>query len=163
MASAPAAEVAPVVLAGGSYAVPVDGFSEPLLLAAEDVIVTQTPRAGWAVATGGGETVAIDTTVSAELQREGLAREFVRLVADARKNDGLDVTDRIWLRWSADDPEMAAALTEHAEFISGEVLAVDFGPVGGGGLDLGAAGALAEAAREHVEDGYGLRFWLGRA
>ena len=80
--------------------------------------MTQTPRAGWAVATGGGETVAIDTTVSPELQREGLAREFVRLVADARKNDGLEVTDRIWLRWSADDPEVAAALTEHAGLIA---------------------------------------------
>jgi isoleucyl-tRNA synthetase len=157
--AAPEAEIAPVVLAGGTFAVRAAGFDEPVTLEPSDVIVTQTPRAGWAVAAYGGETVAIDTTVTPELQREGLAREFVRLVADARKGDGLEVTDRIWLRWSADDPEVAAALTEHARFIAGEVLAVDFGP---GTPD--AAGALAgAAAREHVEEGLGLRFWLGRA
>ena len=105
-----------------------EGFAEPVELGADDVIVTRTPRAGWAVATDGGETVAIDTAVSPELRREGVAREFVRLIADARKNDGLEVTDRIWLRWSADDPEVAAALAEHAGFIAGEVLAVDYGP-----------------------------------
>ncbi len=125
------------------------------------MIVTRTPRAGWAVATDGGETVAIDTAVSPELRRDGVAREFVRLIADARKNDGLEVTDRIWLRWSADDPEVAAALAEHAGFIAGEVLAVDYGPA-----DLGAGsagpGAEAQAAREHVEAGLGLTFWLRR-
>ena len=97
------------MLAGGTFGVRVDGFDEPVTLGPDDVIVTRTPRAGWAVATDGGETVAIDTAVSPELQREGLAREFVRLVADARKNDGLQVTDRIRLRWSADDPQVAAA------------------------------------------------------
>ena len=123
----PAADIATAVLAGGTFGVTVDGFDEMVTLGPDDVIVTRTPRAGWAVATDGGETVAIDTAVSPELQREGLAREFVRLVADARKNDGLEVTDRIWLRWSADDPQLAAALTEHAGLIAGEVLAVDFG------------------------------------
>ena len=142
----------------------------------DDVIVTRTPRAGWAVAADGGETVAIDTTVSPELRREGLAREFVRLVADARKNDGLEVADRIWLRWSADDPEVAAALTEHAGLIAAEVLAVDSGPLesgtqAGGAADSGTvsaaggsgSGAQAEAAREHTEDDLSLTFWLRRA
>ena len=85
----PAADIATAVLAGGTFGVTVDGFDELVTLGPDDVIVTRTPRAGWAVATDGGETVAIDTAVSPELQREGLAREFVRLVADARKNDGL--------------------------------------------------------------------------
>ena len=39
---------------------------------------------------------------------------MIRLVQDARKSDGLDVTDRIALRWSARDPDLAAALAEHA-------------------------------------------------
>ncbi len=159
LAEQPAAEVAAAVLAGGTFGVRPEGFTEPVELGADDVIVTRTPRAGWAVATDGGETVAIDTAVSPELRREGVAREFVRLIADARKNDGLEVTDRIWLRWSADDPQVAAALAEHAGFIAGEVLAADYGPVVS---RPGSAGPEAEAVREHVEASLGLTFWLRR-
>jgi isoleucyl-tRNA synthetase len=159
----PPAEIAPTVLAGGTFTVFLAG--EPVAIEADDVIVTRTPRAGWAVASDGGETVAIDTTVSPELRREGLAREVIRLVQEARKSDGLEVTDRIWLRWSARDPEVAEALTEHAGLIAGEVLAVDYGPgAGAGAAGAGAAGsASAEAGREHAEDDLGLTFWLGRA
>ena len=121
------------------------------------MIVTQTPRAGWAVATDAGETVAIDTTITPELRREGLAREVIRLVQEARKNDGLDVTDRISLRWSADDEELAAALTEHARLIAGEVLASDYSQYESG------ADAWAPDAVEHADPDLGLRFWLRRA
>ena len=103
--AAPAAGVATAVLAGGSVPVAVPGLAgSPVTVGPDDVIVTQTPRAGWAVATDAGETVAIDTAVTPELRREGLAREVIRLVQDARKNDGLDVTDRIALRWAATTP-----------------------------------------------------------
>ena len=94
----------------------------------DDVIVTQTPRAGWSVASDGGETVALDLDITPELRREGLAREVIRLVQDARKADGLEVSDRIALRWQAPEPELAAALTEHGQFIAAEVLATEFGP-----------------------------------
>jgi isoleucyl-tRNA synthetase len=150
----PAAEIASAVLAGDSVAVTVDSPDEPVLIGADDVIVTQTPRAGWAVATDADQTVAIDITVGPELRREGLAREFIRLVQEARKNDGLEVTDRIWLRWSSDDPEVVAALTEHAGLIADEVLAIDYAP--------GTAPA-SERAAEHVEDDLRLTFWLGQA
>jgi len=75
-------------------------------------------------------------------------------VQDARKGDGLDVSDRISLRWSTADPELAAALTEHGALISAEVLAVDYGPRPDGGPD--------RDAREHVETDLGLVFWLHR-
>ncbi|HYB14483.1 MAG TPA: isoleucine--tRNA ligase [Streptosporangiaceae bacterium] len=163
VAAAPAADIASAVQAGGTVAIAAEGFGdEPVLIGADDVIVTQTPRAGWAVAAEAGETVALDTAVSPELRREGLAREVIRLVQDARKTDGLDVTDRIWLRWSSSDPDVAAALTEHGELVAGEVLAVDYGP---GGADAGGPGpAVAGQGRwQHQNAGLGLTFWLGRA
>jgi len=122
IAAVPAADIATALLAGETVEL------DDEVIGADDVIVTQTPRAGWAVAADAGETVAIDITVTPELRREGLAREVIRGVQEARKNDGLDVTDRIWLRWSATDPDVAAALTEHAELVAREVLAVDYGP-----------------------------------
>ncbi len=149
IAAVPAADIAVAVLAGGTVPVAVSGSE--VLIGADDVIVTQTPRAGWAVATDAGETVAIDTTVTPELHSEGLAREVIRLVQEARKHDGLEVSDRIWLRWSASDPELERALTEHAALIGGEVLAVEFGPAVSGG-----------DAWEHWDEGLGLRFWLAR-
>ena len=60
----------------------------------------------------------IDITVGPELRREGLAREVIRRVQEARKNDGLEVTDRIRLRWFSPDPDVVAALTEHAGLIA---------------------------------------------
>jgi isoleucyl-tRNA synthetase len=161
LATRPAADVATAVLAGGTVTVPLPS-GEEVPVGPDDVVVTQTPRAGWAVATDAGETVAIDTAVTPELRSEGLAREVIRLVQEARKNDGLDVSDRIALRWAAGNPELAAALTEHAGLIAGEVLAVEFGPAEAGGT--GAAGGAAGRgdAREHVTEELGLRFWLRR-
>jgi isoleucyl-tRNA synthetase len=166
IAAAPAADIATAVLAGGTVLVQVgvdgfdgidgiDGFDEaPVLVGADDVIVTQTPRAGWAVATEAGETVAIDITVTQELRREGLAREVIRLVQEARKNDGFDVTDRIGLRWSAADPDLAAAMTEHATLIASEVLAVDY--------ESGTEPPAADVP-EHAYPELGLRFWVSTA
>ena len=78
------------------------------------MVVTETPREGWAVATDAGETVALDLTITPELRRAGLARDVVRLVQEARKTAGLEVTDRIELWWAADGDDVAAALREHA-------------------------------------------------
>jgi isoleucyl-tRNA synthetase len=163
IAATSAEQIASAVLAGGAATVTVPDGSA-VQVGADDVIVTQTPRAGWAVATDAGETVAIDIAVSPELRREGLAREVVRLVQDARKSDGLEVTDRIWLRWLSSDPEVAEALTEHAGLIAGEVLAVDYGP-GTPAAEAGDAGSAAGAARvafEHSDAELDLTFWLGR-
>ena len=88
----------------------------------DDVVVTETPRQGWAVARE-GETVALDLTMTTELRRAGLAREVVRLVQEARKASGYDVADRIELAWQADG-ELALALREHSASVAAEVLAV---------------------------------------
>jgi isoleucyl-tRNA synthetase len=126
-------------------------------LTADDLVVTQTPLEGWGVATAAGDTVALDLAVTPALRAEGWAREVVRLIQEARKNDGLDVTDRIALRWSAGDAELAAALTGYRDMIAGEVLAVSFGP--------GEEPSTSEAGAwyEHSDKDLGLRFWLAIA
>src|SRR5207244_4097279 len=137
--------------AAGEVSVVVDG--EPVAIGPDDVIVTQTPRDGWSVAAEAGETVALDLGITPELRRGGLAREVIRLVQDARKADGLDVSDRITLHWSAADPELAAALTEHGALIAGEVLATAFGPD-----TAGASTPDAGAGTEHDDADLGLTF-----
>ena len=144
--------------AAGETSVLVDG--ETVAIGPDDVIVTQTPRAGWSVASDGGETVALDLDVTPELRREGLAREVIRLVQDGRKADGLEVSDRIALHWEAPDAELAAALTEHAQLIAGEVLATEFGPLGATGAGPAAA---SDAGIEHRAADLDLTFWIRRS
>ena len=90
----------------------------------DDVVITETPREGWAVATDAGETLALDLALTPDLVRRGLAREVVRQVQEGRKAAGLEVSDRIELWLNADAPELAAALDAHGGELAGEVLAV---------------------------------------
>jgi isoleucyl-tRNA synthetase len=147
----------PAVLAAelrsaGKVSVEVDGAQLPL--GPDELIVTQTPRSGWTVASDAGETVGLEVDITPELRREGLAREVIRLVQEARKSDGLHVSDRIRVRWAAEDPDLSAALTEHGELIAGEVLADEFRP--GTAADL-------PGAHQHLNPDLGLTFWLIRA
>ncbi len=144
----------PAVLAAelrsaGKVSVQVDGAELPL--GPDELIVTQTPRSGWTVAADGGETVGLEVEITPELRREGLAREVIRLVQEARKSDGLHVSDRIRVRWEAAGPELAAALAEHGELIASEVLADEFRP---------GTAADAPGAHQHTHPDLGLTFWL---
>ncbi|MFK4265163.1 isoleucine--tRNA ligase [Streptomyces milbemycinicus] len=113
-----------LALREGTASVVVDG--ETVELSADEVIITETPREGWSVASDAGATVALDLEITPELRRAGLARDAIRLIQEARKNSGLDVADRIALRWGAVDEEVRTALTDHATLIADEVLATDF-------------------------------------
>ena len=124
VAAADAAALA-AALRAGSATVEVPGLGT-VDLAEDDVIVTETPREGWSVASGDGETVALDLHLTPELRRLGTAREAVRLIQEARKSAGLDISDRIVVHWAAADADVAAALREHHDMIAGEVLAVEF-------------------------------------
>ncbi|MGY4958754.1 isoleucine--tRNA ligase [Streptomyces nigrescens] len=115
-----------LALREGTASVEVDG--ETVSLAPEEVIITETPREGWSVASDAGATVALDLEITPELRRAGLARDAIRLIQEARKNSGLDVADRIALRWQSTDEELRTALADHAGLISDEVLATDFAP-----------------------------------
>ncbi|MGH2765180.1 MAG: isoleucine--tRNA ligase [Actinomycetota bacterium] len=103
--------------------VTVETPSGPVGLSPDDVDLSQDTIGGWGVASDGRLTVALDLDVTPDLEREGLAREVVRLVQDARKSAGLEVTDRIELRLDAEGP-VAEAVDAHGEWIAGEVLAV---------------------------------------
>lgn len=108
-------------LRAGTASVLVGG--ETVTLSAEELIVTEVPREGWAVESAAGETVALDLTITPELRAAGLVREVVRLVQDARKSTGLEVSDRIELWWQATG-DLADALRAGAGRIGEEVLAV---------------------------------------
>ncbi len=75
---------------------------------------------------GGDGVVVLDTTVSPELAAEGLANDVIRVVQQARREAGLDVTDRIDLILEA-TPETTRAVQAHQDFIAAETLATSLG------------------------------------
>jgi isoleucyl-tRNA synthetase len=79
---------------------------------------------------GNSGLVMLDTAVTPELAAEGTARDVVRVVQQARRDAGLDVSDRIALTVDAAEPVLAAVRT-HEAFVAGEVLAerVTYAPV----------------------------------
>jgi isoleucyl-tRNA synthetase len=92
--------------------------------------------------------VLLDTKVTAELEREGAARDVVRHIQQARKDAGLDVSDRIALKISVDTASMEA-IAEHQKFISDEVLALEFEfSEGAGELSIGESGTLGIELRK---------------
>jgi isoleucyl-tRNA synthetase len=150
IAAADAAELSEALRAG-TASVEADGERVPLT--AEEVIITETPREGWSVASDPGATVALDLEITPELRRAGLARDVIRLIQESRKNSGLDVADRIAVRWRTDDPELSRALADHQALISTEVLATDL-----------AEGPGDEAyGEEFADESLGLSFRLRRA
>ena len=92
----------------------------------EDVLVESASAAGYSSAEAGGYLVGLDTSLTEALEREGLARELVRTVQEARKQEGLDVSDRIILRIDG-TPEVVAALDAHRDYVMEETLTNDWG------------------------------------
>jgi isoleucyl-tRNA synthetase len=111
----------------------VDLGTEQVALGPSDVDLVQESVEGWGVASDGGITVALELELTPELRAEGLARELVRAVQDARKAAGLDVGDRIVLGLRVEGGSAAEALhtaiDAHRPWIAGETLAVEI--VGG--------------------------------
>jgi isoleucyl-tRNA synthetase len=90
----------------------------------DDVELVREVQEGWGVAGDGSLTVALDLDVDDDLRREGTARELIRLVQDARKAGGLEVSDRIVLGIEASGA-VAEALAIHRDELAAEALAVE--------------------------------------
>ena len=127
LAAADGSAIAAAVAAGRAFDVEVG--DEAIAFEPEDVLVESTSAEGYSSAEEGGYLIGLDTTLTEALEREGLARELVRTVQEARKQAGLEVSDRITLRIDG-SPEVAAALDAHRDYVMEETLATGWGDAG---------------------------------
>jgi isoleucyl-tRNA synthetase len=114
------AHVAAVMADGGEVGISIDGDEHTLT--PDEVTLALQPLEGYEVEAEAGHAVALQLEVDDELRREGLAREIVHAVQNARKEAGLEITDRIDLSLGGDSRLIEAA-REHQPYIAGEVLA----------------------------------------
>ena len=111
-------------------------------LAPEDMTLVMQPLEGYEVEAAAGRAVALALELDPELRREGLAREIVHAVQNARKQAGLEVSDRISLALGGDD-ELVEAARAHQDYVAGETLATS--------LTYDGAGSGARTAIEGRE------------
>ena len=97
-------------------------------LGIDDVLLQRKAQADTAVATDSEITVVLDTHIDDALEREGLARECTSVFQNARKANGLEVTDRIRISYQTGDQKLRAALEQHHATIKKEVLALELAP-----------------------------------
>ncbi|MCL4560596.1 MAG: isoleucine--tRNA ligase [Chloroflexi bacterium] len=109
------------LLAGKTLQLQADGQEVEVL--PEEVEVRLQAKAGFVVASEGAYLAALETDLTPELVREGLAREFVRRVQDLRKQADLDIADRIHVYYSA-TPGLTGAVEAFRDYIMGETLAL---------------------------------------
>jgi isoleucyl-tRNA synthetase len=116
-------------LQAGRFMVTDDGRVqvEDFVLQPDEFTLSLEPAPGFAAAADRGVLVVLDTELSPELVTEGRARAAVRLIQDARKQAGFDVSDRISVRYTASDG-IADAFEQHAAYISRETLATRLEP-----------------------------------
>jgi isoleucyl-tRNA synthetase len=100
----------------------------------DDLVVTETPKTGWNVASHDGESVALDLALSPALISAGLVREVVRFIQDARKTNGFEISDRINVSYNA-NADVMTAIASDLLHIQGEVLATQM--QADGALSLG--------------------------
>ncbi len=108
----------------------VDGAEHELT--PDDIILAMKPLDGYQVESESGRAVALSLELDDELRQEGLAREIVHAVQNARKEAGFQITDRIELVLGGDD-ELLAAAQAHAGYVGGETLATSLRLGGEGG------------------------------
>jgi isoleucyl-tRNA synthetase len=117
-----AAEAAATVRRGGRVAIVIDGHDHEL--SDEDLLISMKPIEGYQVEREGSHAVALELEIDDELRVEGWAREIVHAIQAARRDAGLEVSDRIVLGLDGDDQLLQAARS-HQQYLAGETLAVE--------------------------------------
>jgi isoleucyl-tRNA synthetase len=119
----------------GQYNLQVGG--EALILQTAEVEITSEDIPGWLVANKGSLTVALDVTITPELENEGNAREFVNRIQKIRKDSGFELTDRIIVKVSAGNG-LKNSLVKFNDYICAEILAdkLEINPDLESGMDI---------------------------
>jgi isoleucyl-tRNA synthetase len=123
LAAADGGAIAAAVARGETQRFAIDG--ETLEIEPAGLLVESTSAEGFACAEEGGYLVGLDTSLTPELELEGVARELVRAVQDARKQAGLEISDRIVLHVQGAE-RIAAALERYRDYLMSETLASEW-------------------------------------
>ncbi len=112
----------------GNHLLNTDG--EDIIINPEDIEVVTDQIPGFEIAGKGGITVALDISISEELQQEGDAREFVNRVQNIRKESNFQLTDKIVVRVKANE-KLQSSLIQFKDYICREILAdsLEFAPL----------------------------------
>jgi len=107
----------------GSIVLPLQNIQFTLEIA--DVEVSAEDIPGWSVASKGVLTVALDITITPELQSEGSARELINRIQNIRKDSNFNLTDRIFVELldNSISDNIKYAVNQHITYICGEILA----------------------------------------
>src|SRR3954467_9242154 len=118
------AHVAATLRNGGHVGISIEGTEHEL--ASGDLLIAMRPLEGYQLEREGSHAVALELDLDDELRREGLAREVVHAIQNARKGAGLEVEGRIELTLAGDGELLDAARAFEA-YVAGETLAVSVG------------------------------------
>jgi isoleucyl-tRNA synthetase len=122
----------------------------------DDVTLTRSAAGDVVVESEGAITVALDTAVTEALRREGFARELVSRLQSKRKEQGLEITDRVQLDLISSDAFVAASFDDHRGMIARECLVTSSSFVSAGLEDEGEMDVDGHKLRVRVTKSPGL-------
>jgi isoleucyl-tRNA synthetase len=147
VAALDATRAAETLRGGGTVGIAINGAEHPLTT--DDVQLVLQPLEGYQVERAGSHAVALNLELDDALRREGLAREIVHAVQNARKEAGLNVEDRISLTLAGDE-QLLDAVRAHEEYVTGETLATELSYNSATGEQTEIEGKLLTIAVERV-------------
>ncbi len=113
----------------GSLSMILDG--QQIVLAEDDLLIQSEDIPGWTVATEGGITVALDINITDELQKEGIARDLVNRIQNLRKDQGMDVQDKIKILVDDENQIVTDSILANRKYICEETQANELDVVAG--------------------------------